>query len=108
MKKFALICENSHEFEGWFARADAVKEQAAKGLIDCPYCGSLEVKKQLSAPNLSTPKTKARIAQKAVQTAPVAGIEDKKPVSAPAAVMPAGNLAGAAAYHTALDRKSVV
>ncbi|MGB1474567.1 MAG: DUF1178 family protein, partial [Candidatus Puniceispirillaceae bacterium] len=37
MKKFALICENSHEFEGWFASADAVKEQAAKGLIDCPY-----------------------------------------------------------------------
>jgi hypothetical protein len=102
MKKFALKCENSHEFEGWFASADAVIEQASKGLIDCPYCGSLEVKKQLSAPNLSTPKTKARIAQKAVQTAPDKKIEDKKPVSAPSAVMPAGNSAGAAAYHTAL------
>ncbi|MGB1473456.1 MAG: DUF1178 family protein, partial [Candidatus Puniceispirillaceae bacterium] len=102
MKKFALKCENSHEFEGWFASADAVVEQASKGLIDCPYCGSLEVKKQLSAPNLSTPKTKARIAQKAVQTAPDTKIEDKKPVSAPSAVMPAGNSAGAAAYHTAL------
>jgi hypothetical protein len=92
MKKFALICENSHEFEGWFASADALGEQAAKGLIDCPYCGSLEVKKQLSAPNLSTPKTKS---------APVAGIEDKKPVSAPAAVMASGSPEGAA-YHTAL------
>ena len=102
MKKFALICENSHEFEGWFANSDAVADQAAKGLIDCPYCGSLEVKKQLSAPNLSTPKTKARIAEKAVQTASDTRIEDKKPVSAPAAVMPAGNPAGAAAYHMAL------
>ena len=102
MKKFELKCENSHEFEGWFASADAVVEQASKGLIDCPYCGSLEVKKQLSAPNLSTPKTKARIAQKAVQIAPDTKIEDKKPVSAPSAVMPAGNSAGAAAYHTAL------
>ncbi len=61
MKKFALMCENRHEFEGWFADAQAVRVQAANGLIDCPYCGSLQVQKQLSAPNLSTPKTKARI-----------------------------------------------
>ena len=101
MKKFALICANNHEFEGWFASADALGDQAARGLIDCPYCGSLEVKKQLSAPNLSTPKTKARIAEKAAQSAPVAGIEGKKPVSAPSAVMASGSPEGAA-YHTAL------
>ena len=61
MKKFALICENRHEFEGWFSDAEAVRVQAANGLIDCPYCGSLQVQKQLSAPHLSTPKTKARM-----------------------------------------------
>ena len=61
MKKFALMCENRHEFEGWFSDAEAVRAQAANGLIDCPYCGSLQVQKQLSAPNLSTPKTQARI-----------------------------------------------
>ena len=68
MKKFALICENRHEFEGWFSDAEAVRAQAANGLIDCPYCGSLQVQKQLSAPNLSTPKTKARIDKEAAET----------------------------------------
>ena len=61
MKKFALMCENRHEFEGWFSDAAAVRVQADNGLIDCPFCGSLQVQKQLSAPNLSTPKTHARI-----------------------------------------------
>ena len=61
MKKFALMCENRHEFEGWFSDAAAVRVQAENGLIDCPFCGSLQVQKQLSAPNLSTPKTQARI-----------------------------------------------
>ena len=61
MKKFALMCENRHEFEGWFSDAEAVRIQAENGLIDCPFCGSLQVQKQLSAPNLSTPKTQARI-----------------------------------------------
>jgi len=61
MKNFALMCENRHEFEGWFSDAAAVRDQAEKGLIDCPFCGSLKVQKQLSAPNLSTPKTQARI-----------------------------------------------
>ena len=61
MKKFALRCENRHEFEGWFSDAAAVRAQAENGLIDCPFCGSLQVQKQLSSPNLSTPKTQARI-----------------------------------------------
>ena len=60
MKKFAHICENEHDFEGWFASSDAVLLQSKKGLIDCPYCGSVNVEKELAAPNLSTLKTKAR------------------------------------------------
>ena len=61
MKKFTLGCENEHEFEGWFADADAIRKQAAAGLLDCPFCASTKVEKRLSAPNLSTPKTKARM-----------------------------------------------
>ena len=61
MKKFSLGCEYDHEFEGWFADADAIRDQLQAGLLDCPYCGSINIEKRLSAPNLSTPKTKARI-----------------------------------------------
>ena len=62
MKKFTLGCEHDHEFEGWFADAEAIQQQIGQGLLDCPYCGSTTLEKRLSAPNLSTPKTKARIA----------------------------------------------
>ena len=61
MKKFSLGCEYDHEFEGWFADADAIRQQLQAGLLDCPYCGSTNLEKRLSSPNLSTPKTKARI-----------------------------------------------
>ena len=124
MKKFALICENEHEFEGWFASSDAVLLQSKKGLIDCPYCGSVNVEKQLAAPNLSTPKTKAR---QQGDMANLAGAEETPapptqaptqvpapaststqvpaPTPAPAPAMQAGAPSGgqaAAAYHSAL------
>jgi hypothetical protein len=124
MKKFALICENEHEFEGWFASSDAVLLQSKKGLIDCPYCGSVNVEKQLAAPNLSTPKTKAR---QQADMANLAGAEETPapptqaptqvpapaststqvpaPTPAPAPAMQAGEPSGgqaAAAYHSAL------
>jgi hypothetical protein len=110
MKKFALICENEHEFEGWFASSDAVLLQSKKGLIDCPYCGSVNVEKQLAAPNLSTPKTKAR---QQADMAKLAGAEEtpapptqvpattQAPTSAMQAGAPTGGQA-AAAYHSAL------
>ena len=106
MKKFALICENEHEFEGWFASSDAVLLQSKKGLIDCPYCGSVNVEKQLAAPNLSTPKTKAR---QQADMAKLAGAEEAPApptqVPAPTPAMQAGAPTGgqaAAAYHSAL------
>ena len=61
MKKFSLSCEHEHEFEGWFADAEAFRQQLDAGLLDCPYCGSRNLEKLLSGPNLSTPKTKSRI-----------------------------------------------
>ena len=61
MKKFSLSCEYGHEFEGWFADLDTIRQQLQAGLLDCPCCGSRNLEKRLSAPNLSTPKTKARM-----------------------------------------------
>ena len=127
MKKFALMCENRHEFEGWFSDATAVRVQAENGLIDCPFCGSLQVQKQLSAPNLSTPKTQARIDKEAAETpasktgdmansnsgsgaaavppAPNPGLADS-PASAPALVKPgsAAVMAQQAAFRQAMQQ----
>ncbi len=51
---FDLACRDSgHSFEGWFASSAAFEEQAGRGLIACPQCGSVEIEKALMAPNLS-------------------------------------------------------
>ena len=54
MIKYRLACENGHEFEGWFKCGAAYDEQAAKGHISCPHCGSLAVTKAIMAPNVAT------------------------------------------------------
>ena len=86
MKKFTLGCEHDHEFEGWFADAEAIQQQIGQGLLDCPYCGSTTLEKRLSAPNLSTPKTKARIAAEQASTSgPASAPPQSAPESGPCA-----------------------
>ena len=61
MIKYALICEQQHEFESWFAGSDAYDKQAKRGLLTCPVCNSSKVEKAIMAPRLSgTRKGKER------------------------------------------------
>lgn len=53
MIKYALICENEHAFEGWFGASGDFDAQKAKGLLECPMCGSAAVRKQIMAPALA-------------------------------------------------------
>lgn len=50
MIKYALVCENEDEFEGWFDSSAAYDEQEAKGLVSCPICNSVKVRKAPMAP----------------------------------------------------------
>ena len=50
MIKYQLLCEHEHEFEGWFRDSADYDVQSEKGLIECPFCGSLEVRKAVMAP----------------------------------------------------------
>ncbi len=50
---FNLTCPDGHEFEAWFRNGDAYTDQAAKGAIACPGCGSVEVRKAPMAPSVS-------------------------------------------------------
>ena len=50
MIKYALVCENEDEFEGWFDSSAAYDEQEAKGLVSCPVCNSAKVRKAPMAP----------------------------------------------------------
>mgnify|MGYP005676957683 CR=1 FL=1 len=58
MIKYQLICDKSHEFEGWFGDSAAFESQQEAGLLTCPVCGSADVRRALMAPNLASPKTR--------------------------------------------------
>lgn len=50
MIRYALHCEHDHGFEVWFSASADYDDQAARGLIECPFCGSRGVSKQIMAP----------------------------------------------------------
>ena len=53
MKVFDLHCPLDHVFEGWFASEEDFRSQLDRGLVECPMCGSKELRKGLSAPRLN-------------------------------------------------------
>ena len=50
MIRYALSCSSEHDFEAWFSSSSAYDDQAARGLVECPVCGSTSVSKQIMAP----------------------------------------------------------
>ena len=53
MIRYALICQQGHQFESWFQDSAAYDKQAKRGLVSCPHCGSPKVEKAIMAPRLS-------------------------------------------------------
>lgn len=69
---FDLQCAaGDHRFEGWFRSSEDFAAQQARGLVNCPACGSVDVAKAVMAPN---------VGRKGNQ------VEGGRPQSAPAAV----------------------
>ena len=60
MIKYQLICELSHEFEGWFQTSAAFDSQSQSELITCPVCGSANVRREFMTPNLASPKRRQK------------------------------------------------
>ena len=58
MIKYQLVCDKSHEFEGWFGDSAAFEAQQESGFLTCPVCGSADVRRALMAPNLASAKTR--------------------------------------------------
>jgi hypothetical protein len=50
MIRYALQCQDGHGFEAWFGASADYDDQAARGLVECPVCGSHAVSKQIMAP----------------------------------------------------------
>jgi hypothetical protein len=52
MIRYDLICDKSHEFDGWFRDSAAYDRQARQSLVACTVCGSAKVEKQVMAPGI--------------------------------------------------------
>ena len=81
MIRYALICQQGHEFESWFQDSAAYDKQAKRGLVSCPRCGSAKVEKAIMAPRLSATAKRRSKAIEAPEAAP-----DAAPAPAPAPV----------------------
>jgi hypothetical protein len=58
MIRYALACDGGHPFEAWFGSSSDYDDQAARGLVECPFCGSHGVAKQIMAPAVAGTKTR--------------------------------------------------
>lgn len=73
MIRYALACDRGHEFESWFPSSGSYDAQTARGLVECPVCGSTKVEKRLMSPALAKRDgvaPKAVVAEPAAQPAP--------------------------------------
>jgi hypothetical protein len=79
MIKYQLICDLSHEFEGWFQTGAAFDAQNEAGLVTCPVCDSVRVRRALMTPNLASPKRR----RDDMRQLPVAEISHQAGTTAP-------------------------
>ncbi|GAA3090757.1 DUF1178 family protein [Rhizobium viscosum] len=68
MIRYSLICENAHEFEGWFSEGADFDRQVASGFLTCPVCNSASISKSLMAPSVSTARKKEEMQTVAMDT----------------------------------------
>lgn len=59
MIRYALRCDGGHGFEAWFASSAGYDDQAARGLVSCPFCDSSQVSKAIMAPAVAGTKRRA-------------------------------------------------
>ena len=60
MIRYALRCDNAHDFESWFQSASAYESLRAGGMVACPECGDTGVEKALMAPQVRATRQPAQ------------------------------------------------
>lgn len=53
MIRYNLACDAGHGFESWFPSSASYDEQAERGFVTCPICGSPKVAKGMMAPAIA-------------------------------------------------------
>jgi hypothetical protein len=73
MIAFDLSCTAGHKFEGWFSSSNDFEVQQSGGLLGCPVCGDLTVRKALSVPNVGRKGNQVVAAQTSLPVERVSG-----------------------------------
>jgi hypothetical protein len=84
MIKYALRCDHAHNWDAWFPSISGYDDQAARGLVACPYCDSKKVEKSPMAPSVVSSKSRATPpfeAAPATTETPVPVVKDDGPMS---------------------------
>ena len=63
MIRYALNCNNGHQFDSWFSDSASFEKLREKGHLECAICSSKKVEKSLMAP-VVTPKKKETLLSK--------------------------------------------
>jgi hypothetical protein len=58
--RYSLACVGEHEFEAWFSNSAAYDAQRKKKQVECPVCGSHEVRKRIMAPAIRDSRSRSR------------------------------------------------
>jgi hypothetical protein len=60
MIRYALVCDQTHTWDAWFDSMSGYDDQVARGLVECPFCGSKSVRKAPMAPSIATSSSNDR------------------------------------------------
>ena len=80
MIRYTLACEAGHGFESWFPSSESYDDQAARGFVSCPICGSAKVAKTMMAPAIGR-------ASRAAEPAATANLPVAAPEPEPATLL---------------------
>ena len=61
MIRYALACDNGHQFESWFASSSDYDKQNKRKLVSCPHCESTKVEKAIMAPRIGATKQRRNV-----------------------------------------------
>ena len=61
MIRFALVCSQAHEFEGWFRDNADFDKQQKHNMVSCPVCETQSIGKAIMAPSISTGQQREKI-----------------------------------------------
>ena len=84
MIRYALRCDQAHDFESWFADSAAYDKQIKRKLVACPRCGSTKVDKAIMAPRLAGARKRAAAAEPRID---VPAVADKAQATTPVAMI---------------------